>query len=280
MKGIILVVISAFMHSLWNLLLKKSSDKHKFNYQMHLLNLAIITIIFTVFFRKYLYFDVKSVIFGFLAGLFFSFYHYFLSLSYKTEDVSKVYPITTSSPIFVTILAMILLGEKITMLGFLGILTVILGILIINAVTIKNFTFTRGVVYAIAAAITYSFGAIVEKTGVGRSNIFLYIYFLTFFMTFFLFIYSRKSTTAGHLKFFKENFSYLLAASVVLFLSVVTYRFGLETLNVSYASSIRQVNAVFGVIMGIVLLKEKDILRRLVGSIIIIIGIFFIKLGI
>lgn len=280
MKGIILVVISAFMHSLWNLLLKKSSDKHKFNYQMHLLNLAIITIIFTVFFRKYLYFDVKSVIFGFLAGLFFSFYHYFLSLSYKTEDVSKVYPITTSSPIFVTILAMILLGEKITMLGFLGILTVILGILIINAVTIKNFTFTRGVVYAIAAAITYSFGAIVEKTGVGRSNIFLYIYFLTFFMTFFLFIYSRKSTTAGHLKFFKENFSHLLAASVVLFLSVVTYRFGLETLNVSYASSIRQVNAVFGVIMGIVLLKEKDILRRLVGSIIIIIGIFFIKLGI
>lgn len=280
MKGIILVVVSAFMHSLWNLLLKKSSDKHKFNYQMHLLNLTIITIIFTVFFRKNLYFDIKSVVFGFLAGLFFSFYHYFLSLSYKTEDVSKVYPITTSSPIFVTILAIIILGEKITLLGFLGILTVISGILVINAITIKNFAFTRGVVYAIIAAVTYSFGAIVEKTGVGRSNIFLYIYFLTFFMTFFLFIYSRKSATAGHLKFFKENFSHLLAASVVLFLSVVTYRFGLETLNVSYASSIRQVNAVFGVIMGVVLLKEKDILRRLVGSIIIIIGIFFIKMGI
>jgi len=73
MKGIILVVISAFMHSLWNLLLKKASDKHKFNYQMHLLNLAIITIIFSVFFRKYLYLDIKSIIFGLLAGLFFLF---------------------------------------------------------------------------------------------------------------------------------------------------------------------------------------------------------------
>lgn len=278
MNGITLIIISALMHSIWNLLLKKSTDKHKFNYQMHLLNLLLFTISYPIFFKKYLYFDLIAVLFGLFAGIFFSAYHLFLSLSYKTEDVSKVYPITTSSPIFVLLLAVFILGEKITMIGFSGILTVIFGIFVLNSITIKKLSFTKGVFFALLASIMYSFGAIIEKTGVGKGNIFLYIYSVTFFMTLFLFLYSKNSSS-GHLTYFIKNIKQLFPASVVLYFSVITYRFGLETVNVSYATSIRQINALFGVILGAIFLREKDTGRRLVASIIILVGIFFIKSG-
>ncbi|MCA1980754.1 MAG: DMT family transporter [Calditerrivibrio sp.] len=278
MSGITLIVISALMHSMWNLFLKKSTDKHKFNYQMHLLNLSLFTTSYPIFFKKYLYFDLVAVLFGLFAGIFFSAYHLFLSLSYKTEDVSKVYPITTSSPIFVTVLAVFILGEKITFIGFSGIIAVIFGILVLNSTAIKNLYFTKGVLFALLASIMYSFGAIIEKTGVGKGNIFLYIYSVTFFMTLFLFLYSKNSSS-GHLTYFINNIKYLFPASIVLYFSVLTYRFGLETVNVSYATSIRQINALFGVILGAIFLKEKDTGRRLLASMIIILGIFFIKLG-
>ena len=278
MIGITLILISALMHALWNFFLKKSPDKHKFNYQMHILNVILMTISYPILFRKYLFLDLRPFFYGFLAGIFFSAYHLFLSKSYSTEDVSKVYPITTSSPIFVTIMAVIFLGEKISLLGFLGIITVIVGILILNINSIGKITFTKGFSYAVLSSIAYSFGAIIEKTGVGKGNIFLYIYSVTLFMSIFLFIYSKKKST-GHLRFALENIKLLIPASIVLFLSVVTYRFGLENINVSYATSIRQINALFGVIIGILLLKEPIELKRIIGAITIIIGIFFIKSG-
>lgn len=278
MLGVGLIIISALMHALWNFFLKKSSDKHIFNYQMHTLNLSIMTICYPIFFKQYLKLDIRPIIYGLLAGVFFSAYHLFLSKSYKTEDVSKVYPITTSSPIFVTILAVLFLGEKISLLGFIGIITVIMGILILNMNTIGKISFSKGVIFAILSSIAYSFGAIIEKAGVGKGNIFLYIYSVTFFMTLFLFIYSKKHSK-GHLKFASNNLHLLVPASAVLFLSVVTYRFGLEKINVSYATSIRQINALFGVIIGILLLNEPFEMKRVVGAITIILGIIFIKIG-
>ncbi|MCX8085195.1 MAG: DMT family transporter [Calditerrivibrio sp.] len=277
MIGVWLVIFSALMHALWNFFLKKSSDKHKFNYQMHLLNLLLFTLAYPLFFKRYLFFDRSSVLYGFVAGIFFSAYHLFLSKSYKTEDVSKVYPITTSSPIFVTVLAIVFLGERITILGFLGIFMVVTGILLLNINNIGRLVFSKGVIYAFFSSIFYSFGAIVEKAGVGKGNIFLYIYSVTFFMTFFLFIYS-KNESKGHWQFMRENISLLLPASVVLFLSVVSYRFGLEKINVSYATSIRQINALFGLLIGIFLLKEPIMFNRIIGAFVIIVGIICIKL--
>ncbi|MGC8768628.1 GRP family sugar transporter [Calditerrivibrio sp.] len=278
MYGITLIIISALMHAMWNFFLKKSSDKHIFNYQMHMINLILMTLFYPTLFNNYLYFETKPIIYGFMAGIFFSMYHLFLSKSYKTEDVSKVYPITTSSPIFVSILAMIFLKEKISILGFIGIITVILGILILNMNNIGKIKFTKGVYLAILASMSYSFGAIIEKSGVGKGNIFLYIYSVTFFMTLFLFIYSKQNSK-GHLEFALNNINLLLPASIVLFLSVVTYRFGLERVSVSYATSIRQINALFGVIIGILFLKEPFEKKRILGALTIILGIIFIKKG-
>lgn len=279
MTGFLLVVFSAFMHALWNFLLKKSSNKYIFNYQMHVMNLIIFSIIYLIFFRKYIYYDFNAIKWAFIAAVFFSFYHLSLSTSYRFADVSLVYPITTSSPFLVAFLAYIFLGEKITFSGFVGILIVICGVVFINITRLKGSFDSRGLFYALLAAFFYSLGAIVDKSGVGVQNFVLYVYALSFFMTSFLTVQSILSQR-GHLEEFRRNVPTMVISGVILFLSFLTYRYGLTFMKVSYASALRQVNALFGFFIAVYYLKERFSAKRMFGAILIFIGAILIKINI
>ncbi len=276
MTGLLLIVFSAFMHSLWNIILKKSNNKYLFNYQMHFLNFCLMSFAFIIFFPDKLYFDVNALIFAFLSALFFTGYHLFLSTSYRYSDATLVYPITTSSPIWVTLWAVLFLGEKITFFGLLGILMTILGVFIMHSSKNSVGKLDAGVVYALLSAFFYSIGAVIDKVGVGTDNFILYIYLLTMFMTFFMYLYSVKKYS-NHISHFKSNFLLLLSGSLVLFMSFTIYRVGLALIQVSYATAIRQVNVLFGFLLGIIFLKETFSVKRLVGSIIIFAGMLVIR---
>ncbi|HCW93003.1 MAG TPA: EamA family transporter [Flexistipes sinusarabici] len=276
MTGLLLIVFSAFMHSLWNILLKKSYNKYLFNYQMHFLNFCLMTIIYITFFSDKLYFDLNAVVFAFLSALFFTGYHLFLSTSYRYSDASLVYPITTSSPIWVTLWAVLFLNEKVTFFGLSGILITILGVLVMHSSRNSVGKLDAGVMYALISAFFYSIGAVIDKVGVETENFILYVYLLTMFMTFFMYLYSAKKFT-NHFSHFKSNFLLLLSGSLVLCMSFFIYRVGLLLVQVSYATAIRQVNVLFGVLLGVIFLKEKFSVKRLVGSIIIFMGILIIR---
>lgn len=276
MSGFLLIIFSALMHSLWNIILKKSNNKYLFNYQMHFLNFCIMTFVYIIFFREYLYYDPSAVAFAFFSALFFTGYHLFLSTSYRYADASMVYPVTTSSPVWVALWATIFLQEKITILGLLGIIITLIGVLIINSSKASAFKMDKGIIFAFISAFFYSVGAIVDKLGVGVDNFILYVYSLTFFMTLFMYLYSARRFT-NHTEHFVMNIKYLISGSLILFLSFFVYRVGLILVQVSYATALRQVNALFGVLFGVLFLKEKFSYRRLVGSVIIFIGVMIIR---
>jgi len=279
MTGFLLIIFSALMHSLWNIILKKSNNKYLFNYQMHFLNFCIMTFAYIVFFREYMFFDLQAIVFAFFSALFFTGYHLFLSTSYRYADASMVYPVTTSSPIWVALWATIFLHEKITLLGLLGIIITLIGVLIINSSKTSELKFDKGILFAFISAFFYSVGAIIDKLGVGVNNFILYVYSLTIFMTFFMYLYSARRFT-NHLEHFKVNIRYLLVGSFILFLSFSVYRLGLIFVQVSYATALRQVNGLFGVLLGVLFLKEKFSYKRLAGSIVIVIGVLIIRANI
>ncbi|UOD34463.1 EamA family transporter [Deferribacteraceae bacterium V6Fe1] len=279
MVGFILVVFSAFTHSCWNMLLKKSNNKYIFNYQMHLVNLFVFTIVVGFFFRDSLFLDLKTISFGLMAAVCFTLYHLCLSSSYNLTDASLAYPITTASPLLVVIWARLFIGEKVTSFGLFGILIILIGVMIIHSTKTKISLDTKGITFAVLSAMFYSFGAIVDKFGVSDRSFMLYVYSLVIFMTLFLTI-QAKLRYKNHLVEFSKNKMYVLIGGVIIFMSFLSYRLGLIYMNVSYATSLRQINAVFGVLLGIYFLKEKLYFRRVVGAIIIFLGAFIIKLNI
>jgi drug/metabolite transporter (DMT)-like permease len=215
---------------------------------------------------------------AFVAAVFFTAYHLAVSTSYRFADVSLVYPITTSSPLFILIWAVLFLHEDLTLIGVSGIFLTVSGTLIINRVKGEGFKLTKGVAFAVAAAFFYSIGALVDKKGVSQGNFILYVYSMSFFMTSFLFIFSRKS---GELKFskVKKEIWWVFFAGVIVFASFTTYRYGLTMVELSYATALRQVNVLFGAAMGLLFFKEKFTFYRLLGTIIIMSGVVLIRVG-
>jgi len=278
MLGFIFIIFSALCHSLWNMLLKKSKNKYAFNFYMHLINISFFTILYPVFFQKYLFFDYRVVLSAFIAALFFTGYHLAVSTSYRYADVSLVYPITTSSPFFILVWAVIFLHENLTFVGVAGITLTILGTIVLNQVKGEGLKFSKGMLYALLAAFLYSFGALADKKGVTQGNFILYVYCMSFFMTTFLFIFSKRSGELAFAKV-KMDLKWALIAGVIVFASFTTYRYGLTMVELSYASALRQVNVLFGAVFGIMLFKEKMTVNKLFGTVIIMAGVILIKIG-
>ncbi|MGA1846494.1 EamA family transporter [Deferribacter abyssi] len=277
MLGYNLIIISALFHSLWNILLKKSNNKFFFNFYMHLANLFIFSFAYFIFFRRYLYIDKLTIFKAFVASTFFTFYHLFLSSAYSYGDISKLYPITAISPLFVTLWAVLFLKEKINIVSFIGIIFIVFGVAVIGNVKNIRISKDKGVFYAILAAFAYSLGAIVDKLGVGSGNFVLYVYSLTFFMTLYMFIFNYRVVKGKFVGYFRINVRKIFLGGGVLFFSFLTYRYGLKMVNVSYAIVLRQVNIIFGVFLGCVLFREKITINNIIGTIFIIVGVSILR---
>ncbi len=61
--------------------------------------------------------------------------------------------------------------------------------------------------------------------------------------------------------------------------SPITYRLGLIDMQISYDSALRQVSSFFGVLMWLIFLKETYGIKRIAGSIVIVLGIILIRLN-
>lgn len=273
-----LIIASAFFHATWNVLLKLAKDKHAFSFHIHIVASVYMTIIMVLFFPDSLRFHSSTFLFALLSAFFFSMYQTGVAEAYRFADVSMVYPITTSSPLFIIIWAQVFLGEKISVAGFSGIILIIIGCLVMNLTRGGNKTAVRGIIFAILAALFYSIGAMFDKLGVDSVDTILYIYLMTVFMAIFLcplwLVMDRKQKKSV------VEWKLILTGGFVLMASTALYRFGLIDMQISYAAALRQVSSFFGLVMGIMFFKETYGLKRAVGCTIILFGIVLIRLGI
>jgi uncharacterized membrane protein len=193
------------------------------------------------------------------------------------------------SPIFIPIWAFFLLAEKISFMTGAGIVVTVLGAFTVqlNALTWteikKIFRLNkeyRGARFALAASLMYSFGAIFDKSRIATFNIETYIGFILLFMAINLIIYTvifQKKPVFSYI----PKYWYLIAlGGITVFLSFFTFRVALREVMVSLAVPVRQVAIVFAILLGIIMLREKPDINKLIGSLIIIGGIILVNLGI
>lgn len=259
-------------------MLKIAKDKHAFSLHIHVAASAYMTVAMVIFFPESLRFHPSTFVFALLSSFFFSLYQTSVAEAYRFADVSMVYPITTSSPLFIVIWAQIFLGEKISFAGLSGIILIIIGCSIMNMTRGGNKSAARGVIFAILAALFYSFGAMFDKLGVDSVDTILYIYLMTVFMS--VFLYPLELIMNRKLKKSKVEWKLVLVGGFVLMASTAFYRFGLIDMQISYAAALRQVSSFFGLIMGIIFFKETYGLKRALGCAVILAGIVLIRLGI
>jgi drug/metabolite transporter (DMT)-like permease len=71
----------------------------------------------------------------------------------------------------------------------------------------------------------------------------------------------------------------ILCGGLVMMLSFITFRIGLQEVYASYASALRQVSTLFGLLIAYFIFREPFGLNRVVSTLFICIGAMLLKLG-
>jgi len=276
--AILLLLVAAFLHALWNLLLKRSQEKYiAMGWQV------IISGIFAFFLLLFTGFPPRSMwLFAAISMALEAVYFILLSNAYSDHEFSLVYPIARgTAPAFLMLWSVLFLHEKLTAGGVLGIGMIVCGMVIIGATSLiqnrGSKLHLKGVFVALAVALIISLYTLIDGTAVKNGPP------LPYALTMFIFV-PVLTTTYNLRRYGWKQFAaawqgpripLILAAVlgvVAYLLALIAYTFA----PLSYSGAIREVSVVIGAFLGWQFLEEKMGSTRLLGSIVIFAGILVI----
>ncbi len=174
----LLILFAAFLHAIWNIILKYLPDS--------LVGMGMMNLFQSIIFFPIIFFIPwpSGVTWYFIIGSVILHNIYFINLgnSYNKNDLTLIYPIARGcAPVFITIFSFIVLKENISLEGMVGILLVSAALLLLTAEHYKkkfNFYVFK---ISIFIALLISIYTLFDTLGVRSSkNTFTYIVWIFF----------------------------------------------------------------------------------------------------
>jgi drug/metabolite transporter (DMT)-like permease len=280
-------LVSALLHALWNFSTKGSRNPLAFAMLLSATTSAGVLVLLPFFNPREIPAEVWWILFGSVAVH--TVYFYCLAKGYQSGDLSLVYPIARSTPAFVPLIAVPLLGERLSALGVFGIAIVVVGIWLLHAEGWRWRSLTApGMKFALLTLATTVAYSILDKEGMARLNevawsgsapralVFL---FLIETMMFFLFfpLALREVGREGLARVVRTEFRSVAGAAIA---SVVSYTLILEafrTASVSYVVAVRQSSVLFALVLSLIFLRERPSRARLVGAVATVAGVALVS---
>ncbi|MDY0213286.1 MAG: EamA family transporter [Desulfuromonadaceae bacterium] len=285
--ALLLILCSALMHALWNLLVKQSSDKTVFIWWMFVNAWALMTL--ALWLRAgTLLITSELVWLSAVAAVCFVVYHWLGGYAYRSGDLSVTYPLVQTSMLYVPLWGVLFLGEHLSIAGLAGI-----GLIAVGAygIQLRRLSWRdalypltclrdRAVRAALLAGFIYSIGAVLDKIGVNAYPAFDFTYVLVFFMLVFMSLNLLRPCYRGRVMAEARHHPRLvLISGPVIMASFLSFRYGLSLAPVSYAVPVRQVSLLIGVGIGLLFLGETCGRIRLGFAALILLGVFGIWHG-
>jgi drug/metabolite transporter (DMT)-like permease len=200
----------------------------------------------------------------------------------KDLELSDALPLLVLTPGFVALFAWIFLKESLTNLEIFGLFLLILGTYIFS---IKKSLLTplkklkRGYKFIILALALFTTTTILDRVLLSQyklqptalmsfQHFFLFIIFLAMF-----FIFDKNKNIKTFSKTFKNDWVLILILSLV----TIGYRYFeilaiKNTISTALALAIKRTSVFFAVVIGGTLFKEHDLLRKIIATLILVIG--------
>ncbi|MCC6299822.1 MAG: EamA family transporter [Anaerolineales bacterium] len=276
--AIAILLVSAALHTAWNLLIKQAEDKYIVTFWMVTIGgaFACCALFFTGLPPRGMWVFASVSVCVEVA------YFITLSYAYHDNDFSLVYPVARgAAPAFIALWAFIFLRETLTAGGLLGLALIIGGLAVIgvNALTQAHVTRVhfKGVAVALFIAFLISIYSTIDGSAVKNG------YAMPYVMTMFTlvpliispFIFRRYDWARVKGALVKQPVSIALAGvlGVLAYLMAV---FAYSIAPLSYAGAVREVSVVFGALTGWWFLNEKMGGVRVVGAFVIFAGVVVI----
>jgi drug/metabolite transporter (DMT)-like permease len=277
-----LILLSAGFHATWNALVKVSRDKQAFMWLIQLPSLVVVL----PFFLASEAAPIPPIGWAMIvaSAVIHIFYAMSLGAAYAGGDLSLVYPLARSAPVFVPIWAAWWLGEHLTPLGFLGIGLVVVGAYILGIEPGR----TRGlwepllafrrrdVQWAWVTALLISLYHITDKVGVAAVSPlrFQYLMALIRFIPYSIPVVPWKGWQL--VEEARIGWRSITAVSLLQFLAYQLVLVAMTMSPVSYVAAVRQVSVLLAVYTGSVMLREGHLALRLTAAAAITVGVVLI----
>ncbi len=279
-----IVVISALLHAAWSVSIKGSRDPLAFALLQTLPAAVLAAALAPLVHFREIPADVWTLLLG--TSVSHAFYLYWMSRAYQLADLSLVYPIARSTPAFLPLAAVPLLGESISPIGAVGIGTVIAGMWLVHIGpgTRLRALFSRGTGYAyLTLSATVAYGLFDKSAmatldgGVWTSalprSVFFYfaiaVGHAVLFVPMAIWRLPRGALRASA----RSEWRSVLAATLFTLVSYGLILEALRTAPVSYVVAARQVSVLFVVMMSALWLRERPGRTRVLGALITVVGV-------
>jgi drug/metabolite transporter (DMT)-like permease len=272
------VLVAALLHASWNLLVKLDLDR----FLALLLISCVMVVMGAVMLSVFPWPKAESYPYIIASGLLHTGYNIFLARSYRTGDLSQVYPIARgTAPLLTFIGAWVLAGEAVTGFGALGILLLVAGIWLtarpgsrsirLDGLTLFFALGTSGFI----AAYTLVDGLGARLSGSASAYAGMLFVLDGVFMIIAALIMRGPKVFAQVLPSWKSGVTAALFSGAAYWIVI----WAMSLAPIAAVAALRETSILFVMLMSAYFLKERVTGLRLLGAVLIVIGAVALRLA-
>ncbi|MFA5911989.1 MAG: DMT family transporter [Burkholderiales bacterium] len=291
LAALALVILAGLIHAIWNIAAKKAGGDVRFAAFSALLMMLIWAPLgLWLGWSAVPLWGTKQWALVAASGVVHVFYYVVLLRGYRRADLTVVYPLARGSgPLLSSLVALFLLGERVTLLGALGVAAVVAGVFLIAGGPglfraaqdpQQRARVAAGIGYGLATGVFIATYTVLDGYAVKvvLMSPILVDYFGNFVRLALLVppLLADRDTAAAH---WRAQWKYALLVAALSPISYVLVLFAMQTAPLSHVAPAREVSMLFAALIGGQLLGEGDRALRIFGAACIAFGVMALALG-
>ncbi len=275
---LIVILLAALMHAIWNSLISHASEKGLFTLALHVcsavLAVPLLLVVGLPSEASYPYLLISIFLHGF--------YIFILTKVYANSAFGPAYIVMRGvAPVFVMIITLLWMGESFDRDSSLGILFLTLGILFL--MNTHQAKITRSIRWsqikfallnsAVIAAYTVIDGAGARLSG----NPLAYVLLSAVFEPILVYALAYRNQTSQLLLFSRSNAFLIVFGSAISLAGYAMVLWAMTVSPIALVSALRETSVVFAMLISIFFFKEGRLGSAALSTILVLVGIYFLK---
>ena len=283
LSALLIVLVAAALHASWNFLIKKLNGGPELIWMFSVLSVILyLPALLYLLLVDNITFSLEAILFMCGSGVLHLSYFLLLQTGYRHGELSLVYPIARATgPLLATVFAVFILGEEVSIQVILGGLCIVVGVLFLTGgIRSRNVSKASSLLFGLGTGVLIGCYTVWDAYAVSIVLVSPLVldYFTNFFRTIALMPYAWNHKSALGDLWYKHK----LPIFFIALLSPLAYMLVLYvyiSTPVVYVAPVREVSVLFTVVLGVVLLKERELASRLIWGLLILAGIALLALG-
>ncbi|ATA53022.1 MAG: DMT family transporter [Pseudomonadota bacterium] len=286
-----LILLAGVIHASWNIAAKKANGDSRFAFQSGVFMAVVWAPVgITLGWSVVPTWGTKEWAFIVLSGVLHVFYYVVLLRGYRKSDLTVVYPLARGSgPLLSSLVAILFLGEKISLVGVAGIFGVVLGVFLVAGGPrlfhkkhdpVQRERVQKGMRYGVLTGAFIAAYTVTDSYAVkflAMSPILLD--YMSNFVRLVLLLPAALQDRATTVRMWREQWKYALLVAAISPVSYVLVLYAVQQAPISHVAPAREVSMLFAALIGGHLLREGDRMLRLLGALFIAAGVIALALG-